>query len=145
MSKQGRLHTSGTVRTAVMSMVLALAPAGAWAQVSTYQTVRVVDAIVNNTDPNLKTSDTFTDHESSIAINPMNPREIVVLGFSDAFQAIPNHPIFRTTDSGATWTKVFSVPQPPGIPDTFINDWTPDWGRNNLLSIAILGPRDIVT
>jgi hypothetical protein len=128
-----------------MSTVLALSPAAAWAQVSTYQTVRVVDAIVNNTDPNLKTTDTFTDHESSIAINPLNPREVVVLGFSDAFQAIPNHPIFRTTDSGATWTKVFSVPQPPGIPDMFVNDWTPDWGRNNLLSIAILGPTDIVT
>ena len=117
----------------------------AWAQVSSYQTIRVVDAIVNNTDPALNATDFFTDHESSIAINPQNPQEVVVLGFSDGFAQIPNHPLFRTTDGGVTWTKVFSVPQPPGIPGTFVNDWTPDWGRNNQLSITMLAPSDIIT
>jgi len=68
-----------------------------------------------------------------------------VLGFSDAFQTIPNHPLFHSNDSGVTWTKAFSVPQTPGISGMFVNDWTPDWGRNNQLSIAILAPSDIVT
>jgi hypothetical protein len=126
-------------------MILGMSPAAAWAQVSSYQTIRVVDAIVNNTDPSLNATDMFTDHESSIAINPQNPRELVVLGFSTFFSPMPDFPLFRSTDSGATWSKIFSVPQAPGIPQMFVNDWTPDWGRNNQLSIAILAPTDIVT
>lgn len=144
MSKEATLRTSGRIRVVAMGIVIG-SSAAAWAQVSSYQTVRVVDAIINNTDSSLNATDNFTDHESSIAINPMNPREVVVLGFSSGFAPIPNFPLFRSTDSGATWTKIFSVPQPPGIPDAFVNDWTPDWGRNNLLSITILAPTDIVT
>ena len=68
-----------------------------------------------------------------------------MLGFSDAFASLSNLPLFHSTDSGVTWTKTFSVPQAPGIPGMAVNDWTPDWGRNNRLSIAILGPADIVT
>ena len=68
-----------------------------------------------------------------------------MLGFSDGFAQIPNHPLFRTTDGGVTWSKVFTVPEPPGIPGTFVNDWTPDWGRNNQLSITMLAPSDIIT
>jgi hypothetical protein len=145
MSKHGRSGTSARARLMVASMILASAPAAALAQVSSYQTIRVVDAIVSNTDSSLNAMDGFTDHESSIAINPQNPLEVVVLGFSDGFAMIPNHPLFRTTDGGVTWTKVFSVPEPPGIPGTFVNDWTPDWGRNNQLSITMLAPSDIIT
>ena len=125
MSKEATLRTSGRVQVMAMSIVIGWT-AAASAQVSSYQTVRVVDAIINNTDPSLNATDNFTDYESSIAINPMNPREVVVLGFSSGFAPIPNFPLFRSTDSGATWTKIFSVPQPPGIPDAFVNDWTPD-------------------
>jgi hypothetical protein len=33
----------------------------------------VVDAVVNNTDPNLRSTDTFNNGETSIAINPTQP------------------------------------------------------------------------
>ncbi len=145
MSNQLRLRTLRRLGMVGTVTILGASPLAAWGQASTYQTVRVVDAIVSNTDASLNASDTFTDHESSIAINPQNPSELVVLGFSDGFQTIPNHPLFHSNDSGVTWTKAFSVPQTPGISGMFINDWTPDWGRNNELAIAILAPTDIVT
>ena len=36
----------------------------------------IVDAVVNNTDPNLTNTDTFNDGETSIAVNPESPGEI---------------------------------------------------------------------
>ena len=43
--------------------------------------VFIVDAVVNNTDPNLTNTDTFNDGETSIAINPANPDEVVMTAF----------------------------------------------------------------
>ena len=37
----------------------------------------IVDAVVSNTDPNLTNTDTFNDGETSIAVNPESPGEIV--------------------------------------------------------------------
>ena len=42
----------------------------------------IVDAVVNNTDPNLKNTDTFNDGETSIAVNPRDPDQIVITAFS---------------------------------------------------------------
>src|SRR5215831_16068753 len=44
----------------------------------TLSLVKVINAVVNNTDPTLKNTDTFNDGETSIAINPANPNEIVL-------------------------------------------------------------------
>jgi hypothetical protein len=114
------------------------------AQVSLYQTVRVVDTVVSNTNPALNNSDSFPDSENSIGINPQNPRELVVLGFADSFTSTTNGALFRSTDGGVTWTKNLSIPQPPGI-NGFINDQTLDWGRNNQLSFTFLTASNIVS
>lgn len=74
----------------------------------------IVDAVVNNTDPNLTNTDTFNDGETSIAVNPENPNEIVISAFSGSWGA--NSPIWHSTDGGLTWTKRFTVPAPPGRP-----------------------------
>ena len=42
----------------------------------------IVDPVVNNTDPNLTNTDIFNDGETSIAVNPASPGEIVITAFS---------------------------------------------------------------
>ena len=114
------------------------------ARAQTYQTIRVVDPVVNNTDPNLANNEFQSDSENSIAINPTNPNELVVLGFAETFTSTSNGALWHSTDSGATWTKVLSIPQPPGI-NGFINDQTLDWGRNNRLGYTVLTTDNIVS
>src|SRR5215471_2288438 len=73
--------------------------------------VFIVDAVVNNTDPNLTNTDTFNDGETSIAINPANPNEVVMTAFSGGWGT--NAPLWHSTDSGNVWTKQFTIPNPP--------------------------------
>lgn len=131
-------------RLAILSSSVVLAPAAAWGQASTYHTIRVIDPIVHNTDGSLNSNDFQSDSEDSIAINPQNPNELVILGFAESFSGSSNGALFHSTDSGATWTKTLSIPQPPGI-NGFINDQTLDWGRNNQLGYAVLTTDNIVS
>jgi len=144
MSFRSTTHHVRRHRVAVLSSLAVLFPAAAWAQVSTYQTIRVVDPIVHNTDTTLNASDIQGDSEDSIAINPQNPSELVMTGFAESFTDSSNGAIFHSLDSGATWTKTLSIPQPPGI-NGFINDQTMDWGRNNNLGYAVLTNDNIVS
>jgi hypothetical protein len=95
--------------------------------------VKVVDAVVNNTDPNLQNTDTFNDGEISIAINPLNHNEITMTAFSGSWGV--NAPIWHSTDSGSTWTKFFSVPFPPGVGGVLgcPCDQTIDYGNDGFL------------
>ncbi len=98
----------------------------------------IVDTVVNNTNPNLTNTDTANDGETSIAINPANPDEIVISTFSGGWGAGGNAVIYHTTDGGVTWTQSSTVPPPPGWPLGCPCDWAWDYGRNNELSAAIL-------
>jgi len=73
----------------------------------------VVDTVVNNTDPNLKNTDTFNDGETSIAIDPHNTNRIVITAFSGSWGATA--PLWLSTDRGQSWTKQFTVNPPPGV------------------------------
>ena len=108
------------------------------------------DVVVSNTDPNLTNTDTANDGETTIAVNPANPDEIVISAFSGGWGA--NAPIYHSTDGGLTWTREFSVPVPPGWPGGCPCDWAFDYGRANLLSGTILansptvaGGKDVVS
>jgi hypothetical protein len=95
--------------------------------------VKVIDAVVNNTNPNLTNTDTFNDGEVSIAINPLNPNEITMSAFSGSWGA--NAPLWHSTDNGSTWTKLFTVPFPPGVGGTVgcPCDQTLDYGSDGVL------------
>jgi len=102
----------------------------------------IVDAVVNNTDPNLTNTDTFNDGETSIAVNRANPNEIVITAFSGNDGA--NTPLWHSTDGGNIWSKQFTVPAAPGVP-AFLDpacggvcDQSIDYGRNNQMSGAFL-------
>ncbi len=113
--------------------------------------VFIRDVVVSNTDPNLTNTDTFNDGETSIAVNPLNPDEIVITAFSGSWAAlgpiIINAPLWHSTNGGVTWTKRFSIPSPTGLPDISIPgigvigcpcDQTIDYGRGNQLSGTFL-------
>ncbi len=93
--------------------------------------IGVIDTVVNNTDASLQTTDTFNDGETSIAVNPLNRREIVISAFSGSWGT--NAPIWHSTNGGQTWTKRFTVPVPPGAGSGCPCDQTFDFGRNDVL------------
>jgi hypothetical protein len=95
--------------------------------------IKVIDAVVNNTDTTLKNTDIFNDGEVSIAINPLNPNEITMSAFSGSWGV--NAPLWHSTDNGSTWTKVFTVPFPPGVGGTggCPCDQTLDYGSDGVL------------
>jgi hypothetical protein len=103
------------------------------------------DVVVSNSDPNLSSTDTFNDGETSIAINFQNKREIVITAFSGSWGA--KAPIWHSTDGGTTWTKQFTVPVPPGVPSAFgcPCDQTIDYGRRMRLSGTFLTTTAVYT
>jgi hypothetical protein len=107
----------------------------------------VRDVVVSNTDPNLAITDTFNDGETSIAVDPENPNQIVISAFSGFWGATA--PIWHTVDGGNTWTKEFAVPIPPGVPSAIgcPCDQTFDYGHNGRLSSTFLSvsPTDVYT
>src|SRR4051812_11186968 len=97
----------------------------------------IVDAVVNNTDPNLMNTDTFNDGETSIAVNRANPNEIVITAFSGSWGT--DAPLWQSTDGGNIWTKQFTIPAPPGIAAAGCPcDQAVDYGRNNQMSGTFL-------
>jgi len=73
----------------------------------------VVDTVVDNTNPNLRFIDTFNDGETSIAINPRQPNEVVITAFSGSWGATA--PLWLSRNGGNTWTKEFTINPPPGV------------------------------
>jgi hypothetical protein len=73
----------------------------------------VVDAVVNNTNPNLRFTDTFNDGETSIAVNPRGRNEIVITAFSGSWGTAA--PLWLSRNGGGTWTKEFSINPPIGV------------------------------
>lgn len=95
------------------------------------------DVVVSNNDATLNTMDMFGDTEPTIAINPLDPNEIVITAFSGGWGA--NAPLWHSTDRGATWDKRFTIPSPPGVAATGCPcDQVVDYGRGNRLSITFL-------
>ena len=74
--------------------------------------------------------------EPSIAVNPLNPNQIVISSFA-SFSFTGPAPLYYSQDGGATFTQYNSISHPPGgggIPD----DQTYDYGQDGRLYGALL-------
>jgi len=52
------------------------------------------------------------DTEPSIAVNPTNPNEVVVVSFSGNWTPTQMAPVWKSSDGGLTWRRVPQIPQP---------------------------------
>jgi len=120
---------------------------GDWAFGRIHPKVFLRDVVVSNTDLTLTNTDVANDGELSIAVNPANHDEIVITSFAAPWGA--NAPLWHSTDGGATWTKRFTIPRPPGDNGTLgcPCDQTVDWARDNALSGTFLSfnPTNVYT
>ncbi len=100
------------------------------------------DVVVSNTDPDLKNTDLFFNSEPGIAIDPSNPRRIVISAFSGAWSPLgdgtyKNAPLWYSQNGGVVWTKEFSIPSPTGLSGGRIKespcDVTFDFDRRGVL------------
>jgi hypothetical protein len=74
--------------------------------------VFIVDAVVNNTDPNLANTDTFNDGETSIAINAANPDEVVMTAFSGGWARTLLYGTRRTAETFGRSSLRFQIHHP---------------------------------
>jgi len=94
---------------------------------------RRVNIATDATDP-LNNGDT----EPSIAVNPTNPNEVVVVSFSGNWTATQNAPVWKSSDGGLTWRPVPQIPQPQaGLAGP--NDQKVAFDSSGRLHIAELG------
>ncbi|HEX9943512.1 MAG TPA: hypothetical protein VGG03_15980 [Thermoanaerobaculia bacterium] len=91
------------------------------------------DIATNANDPNNQ-----RDTEPSIAVNPTNPNDIVVVTFAEGWGPGTSAPIWRSTNGGVTWAKSFILPQPVGG-TTAPGDQKVDFDANGNLFVAELG------
>jgi HYDIN/CFA65/VesB-like, Ig-like domain len=83
-------------------------------------------------------NDTLDGSEPSVAIDPNNPNNIVVHGGFGGWNG--DAPYYTSSDGGVTWTRVNSIPPPPGAASTggCPCDTTIDWGIDSILYGAFL-------
>jgi hypothetical protein len=74
---------------------------------STTAQVRQVNVATNATD-----TGNADDSEPSIAVNPTNPLEVVIVAFSGNWTSTTNAPVWKSSDGGLTWRRVPQIPQP---------------------------------
>jgi hypothetical protein len=103
------------------------------------------DTVVSNTNPALTTTDTANDGETSIAINPQNPNDIVISAFSGSWGANTN--VYHSLDGGLTWTSRNTIPNPPtNLGNGCPCDQAFDYSRgSNLAGTFLLNQGDIVS
>lgn len=67
--------------------------------------VRIVNAV-----PKDHSNEKNDDAEPSVAVNPKNPREMVITAFTPTEGGNPNGPLFFSTDGGENWGLRFDIP-----------------------------------
>src|SRR5579863_3444552 len=98
--------------------------------------ISIVDVVVSNTNTNLKNTNTTANSEPSIAVDPANTNNIVVMAFSGGWGATA--PVWYSSNGGSTWTFENKIPNPPGLARNCPCDQTPDYGTSGRLSATFL-------
>ena len=95
------------------------------------------DVVISNTDHKLKNTNTSSNAEPSIAINPKNPKEIDILAFTEGWGA--DAPVWHSTNGGGLWSLDLSIPNPPGLDESGCPcDQDPDYGQSGKMSATFL-------
>lgn len=63
---------------------------------------------------------------AQVAIDPQNPQHLLVAAMGRQFSTGPDRGLYRSTDGGASWTKVISVNDSTGACDVVFNPLHPD-------------------
>ena len=80
----------------------------------------------------------LSDTEPSIAVNPQNSKDIAIVTFSENWNATTVAPVWKSSDRGVTWRKVFQVAQP--VPTQVgPGDRKIDYDANGNIYVAELG------
>ena len=111
-------------------------PGGEPALTSPMISISITDVVVSNTNSNLKNTNTTSNSEPSIAIDPANTDNIVVMAFSGGWGATA--PVWYSSDGGNLWTLENKIPNPPGLGKNCPCDQTPDYGIHGRLSATFL-------
>ena len=98
--------------------------------------ISIFDVVVSNTNKNLKNTNTTANSEPSIAINPANTNEIVILAFSGGWGATA--PLWYSSNGGSLWTLENTIPNPPGLSENCPCDQNPDYGTSGRMSATFL-------
>src|SRR6267142_6893322 len=74
---------------------------------------RIVNAV-----PQDHSNEANSDSEPNIAVNPGNPREIVITAFTPPDSGLTNGPVFFSTDGGESWGLKFDAPGSGSVDQT---------------------------
>jgi hypothetical protein len=94
---------------------------------------RIVDIANDTNDPT-----NLEDSEPSIAVNPLNPMEIVIVTFSEPWGAAISAPVWKSRDGGFSWHKITQV-GPPTATLSGPGDQKIDFDAGGNLFVAELG------
>jgi hypothetical protein len=133
---QARDYPPDLTETARPALPEDLFPGGEPALVPLPGSISIFDVVVSNTNSNLKNTNTTANSEPSIAIDPANTNNIVILAFSGGWGATA--PAWYSSNGGSTWTLEHTIPNPPGLAENCPCDQDPDYGINGRLSATFL-------
>jgi hypothetical protein len=91
----------------ILAVSLAIAWATAVITAPGAAAAAIRDIATDTTDPG-----NMRDTEPSIAVNPTNPNDIVVVTFAEGWAPGTPAPVWRSNNLGFSWTKSFILPQP---------------------------------
>jgi len=109
-----------------VTLFVSASASGGWCQ------AKLVDIANDVNDPS-----NLEDSEPSIAVNPANPMEIVVVTFSEPWGGGKSAPVWKSRDGGATWKKVTQLGQPMALSGP--GDQKIDFDSAGKLYVAELG------
>lgn len=133
---EARDYPPDVTETARPALPQDLYPGGHAARIPLPPAISVVDVVVSNTNSNLKNTNTTSNSEPSIAIDPANTNNIVILAFSGGWGATA--PVWVSSNGGSTWSLDHTIPNPPGLPQNCPCDQDSDYGISGRLSATFL-------